>query len=605
MQFFQKITGGRSAAGPRAAPRDDTLPRWKTELETARKHLEEIIASSEGAFIAIGERLMDFSLRGAAMDETSRAVVRLMTGDGYSGVTHGLSTLLEDLRALLTDTDGGLGRTAGVLNEYLAILATAERSLNTFDGLVLNLTMLGFLTRVENAHLESANTGFASLTDDVRRLAEQIKVKSQDIRATALPLKDAVDGALRGVQAFQKDGGKRAGALLEETVTHHRTLSGRYVAATQAAEHVADMVGGIVQSTGRIVESLQFHDISRQQIEHVIEVINGLSAHIDSQDCAPRKAATVLGRVCALQSSQLEQTRSEIMDALELVKDSLARIGLGVGEIMNATSATVLTADGAESGFLDRVLQGIQAVMQGLEATSSEESALLETVAATSAQVSRMSSFVREIEELGVRLQLIALNARIKAAHLGTQGAALDTISGSIYALSGEARQDTLDLSEALGEAARISERAQTDLGLARERKQAAVHALMAAMENLKGPLIQVNAEVHGLIAGLCRQGQALQDDIQTCAAGITVHSDVSAVLEKVLDILEGIRAECAAMAGGGEDANAMEFLAELDQLYTMQSERRIHRMHVEPGGVDMRDQAAGATDLGGNVELF
>ena len=605
VRIFRKITGSQDSGRPQAAPENDAPKRWRADLETARLSLEEIIASSEHAFISIGERLMDFALRSSGMNETSRSVVRLMTGDGYSGVTHGLSTLLEDLRALLTDTDGGLGRTAGVLNEYLAILATAERSLNTFDGLVLNLTMLGFLTRVENAHLESANTGFASLTDDVRRLAEQIKVKSQDIRATALPLKDAVDGALRGVQAFQKDGGKRAGALLEETVTHHRTLSGRYVAATQAAEHVADMVGGIVQSTGRIVESLQFHDISRQQIEHVIEVINGLSAHIDSQDCTPRKAATVLGRVCALQSSQLEQTRSEIMDALELVKDSLARIGLGVGEIMNATSATVLTADGAESGFLDRVLQGIQAVMQGLEATSSEESALLETVAATSAQVSRMSSFVREIEELGVRLQLIALNARIKAAHLGTQGAALDTISGSIYALSHEARQDTVKLSDMLSHVVRTSEGAQNDLNLAQEHKQGAVRTLMATMAGLKDCLTQVNAEVQGQVAELRREGQALQDDIQTCAAGITVHSDVSAVLEKVLDILEGIRAECAAMAGGGEDANAMEFLAELDQIYTMQSERRIHQMHVEPCGIDRGDQGACATELGGNVELF
>ena len=243
--------------------------------------------------------------------------------------------------------------------------------------------------------------------------------------------------------------------------------------------------------------------------------------------------------------------------------------------------------------------------MQGLGATSSEESALLETVSATSAQVSRMSGFVREIEELGMQLQLIALNARIRAAHLGMQGAALDTISGSIYALSREARQDTVNLSDVLTEVARISEGARNDLGQAQEHKRDAVQSLMSTMRDLNASLTQVNGEVRGLVAELCRQGQGLQDDIQACVAGITVHTDVSAVLEKVLSLLDGIHAESMAMAGSEEEANAAEFLTELDRLYTMQSERHIHQMHVEQDGFDMGDQARCAADLGGNVEFF
>ena len=244
--------------------------------------------------------------------------------------------------------------------------------------------------------------------------------------------------------------------------------------------------------------------------------------------------------------------------------------------------------------------------MQGLEATSSEESVLMETVRATSAQVSLMSDFVREIEELGVHLQLIALNARIKAAHLGMQGAALDTISGSIYALSREARQDTVHLSDVLCEVARISQGAQSDLGLAQDHKQGAVTTLMAAMEELKACLTQVNGEVLGLVAELCRQGQALQDDIKACVAGITVHTDMCTVLDNVLSVLEGIHAETMDTGDDEVGSSAVEFLAELEQRYTMQSERRIHQMHAAPECSDMgENQAVGTGDLGGNVELF
>lgn len=604
---LKRIAGHFQNAPPHKEPAPDILVRWRTELTAAQGCLEEIIASSEKGFIGIGERLMDFYKRASGMYDTSRSVVELMTGEEFSGIMQGLSTLLDDLHTMLGDSDRQLQQIVGVLNRYRTILDQTDASLDEFAALVLNLNMLGFLTRVENAHLAGTNSGFASLTDDVRKLAESIKTKSQDIRTTAATVQTSVKAALTGIQTFEKARGAQARAMLDETVAQHRILSGRYAAAAKAAERIAGMTNTIAESTGRIIESLQVHDISRQQMEHVVQIITTVGAQIDSPRLTPADKVLLVRKVSKLQAAQLGQTQAELTGALEQVKSDLMMISRGVGEIAHATRATALTTDDGDVAFADGVSGGIEAVMESLGATSSEEAGLMETVRSTCEQVSLMSGFVREIEELGLHLQLIALNARIKAAHLGKEGAALDAISGNIYALSRDARRDTVGLSDVLAEVARVSGGFEDDLGSAQEHERDTVRALMETMAELKRALARVNDTMQASIGELCREGQTLLGDIDQTVAGITVHIEVQAVLQKVMVMMETIHADAQGVKIDEDASASVEFLADLDQLYTMKSERRVHQMHASEEHPEAEPQSGvvPADDLGDNVELF
>jgi len=86
--------------------------------------------------------------------------------------------------------------------------------------------------------------------------------------------------------------------------------------------------------------------------------------------------------------------------------------------------------------------------------------------------VTHMSSFVQDINTLGLNLEFLALNARIKAAHLGEEGVALDTISGSIYELSHSTRDNTAALSDILKRLSDLSSDFTRELK-AREDRQA------------------------------------------------------------------------------------------------------------------------------------
>jgi len=162
---------------------DDTAHQWTSTLRRLGEGLDGLVASSEESFLNIGEKLKEFYQRAQEMCGKSSEMVGIMTGEGLSEAIAGLSAILDELRQFMNIPEKSFSRTLDVLNEHLMTLKKVSSSLEDFNMLVMNLSMLGFLTQVENAHIFTNNTGFASLTDDVRSLAETIKQKSSQISA--------------------------------------------------------------------------------------------------------------------------------------------------------------------------------------------------------------------------------------------------------------------------------------------------------------------------------------------------------------------------------------------------------------------------------------
>jgi len=76
------------------------------------------------------------------------------------------------------------------------------------------------------------------------------------------------------------------------------SVSERHGRASATANHIADTSHEIKFSIGEIVKSLQFHDITRQQIEHVMEAIDELNEKISAlkepEDVARKAGNSIL-----------------------------------------------------------------------------------------------------------------------------------------------------------------------------------------------------------------------------------------------------------------------------------------------------------------------
>jgi hypothetical protein len=575
-------------------------------LDQVAGDLDGLNESTGSDFVSMGNELKDFHARANTLFRNSGEIVELMSGEGLYRATEGLNRILDGLKEHIRESEGTLGLITGELQRYLEGLHRTFSGLETFDSLVLNLNMLGFLTRVENAHVFSESTGFATLASDVKKLAESIRGKAQTIRSQAGEASATIDRALARVQTFRRGAGSSAGDTLEEARRNQGLLEDKYAAASSSARLISGKMAQSASSIADIVMSLQVHDITRQQIMHVRDILLSLGSRVQDDGAANR--AGLVHEVASLQKSQLENSRDDLVKAVRKVRENLDAIGESLSGILGETREVAWASGNEGVSFMESLDQGIASIIESINDNAREQASLTDMVSEADVLVSGMSQFVMEINSLGMTLQLIALNARIRAAGLGEEGAALDIVSGAIYELSKNAREDTLILSNLLSELVGKSGAFDANLTLIRERSREKVESMVADLRGLIESLHAINGSVVERLSKMVGEGDNLLRDISSTVRGITVHEKVKTVLEGVMGTLEDVRNRAMDLCPDRNVEGAMAFLAGIGERYTMESEREIHTRHLNgraSGSVSPARGDGQGNDLGDNVELF
>ena len=398
--------------------------------------------------------------------------------------------------------------------------------------------------------------------------------------------------------------------ILTNTITNQESLAGKHDQATDAARNLASRSEKISASIGEIVSAVQFNDITRQQLEHVTEALDNLcDILINDPEHAnlseDGKAAMVMD-MCRLQSAQLKQSRNKITDAVDDIIKNMREISSSVSHMLSDTQQIAWASDIDGLAFMEEIDSGIGSVVNGLTNTSREQLEMEKTMQSVSATVENMSGFVMDIERLGQELQLIALNARIKAAHIGLEGAALDTISGSIYELSKNSRHDTRAISEILTDVVNTAQQfaSRSDSGISQQEQVA-----MEMSEKLKQFLESLHAtgdQVLGVLSEVSMLGNRLANQISDTADSIDFHLELNARITDEIKNLDDIAGKAQDICGTRSSSHDSQYIAQLKQRYTMQSEREIHQEQLKEDNT--HETAASENDeseFGDNVDLF
>jgi hypothetical protein len=409
--------------------------------------------------------------------------------------------------------------------------------------------------------------------------------------------------ALDKIADFEKTQSESARTTHQHAVGNHQALSKKNESASKSARLIEQKSKEIASSIGNIIMSMQFHDISRQQIEHVKEVFDHLCTRIGGDDQDSLQQAAIVRDILKLQRAQLKRSEDDLVNAVLQIIDNLQSIANSVNKILFETNDVAWASETDGFSFMEDLDNGISSVIECIKLNADEQAKLTETVTSASEMVSEMSVFVQDIETLGLNLQLIALNARIKAAHLGLEGAALDTISGNIYELSRNARQDTVTLTEILAGLVQLSIGFKEDLITIQDKQSQTVSLMVNKLKELITSLHGVNDKVLVVLTEMTNLGESLMKDIRTTADGILVHETVKKLLNDVISVVDQNTNSASAICPSGQSTAAASFLEGLDKLYTMKSERDIHLQHLDTFQSD--DNKDTANDFGDNVELF
>jgi len=565
--------------------------------------LAGVIKDREEEFLGLGSAIFGINSKANTFSATASAMASSVGEGALHAAIGELQTRADEAKAVFSSVSS-TEQLQG-MSEVLGLIRSLDQAMAQFSNMVQTLKVLEITTRIESARLGSAGAGFTTLADDVRALGTIINEHTEKIREHSHLLMNQVTSA--GERSKMQIASQKR--IVEDMFTE--LFAGIFELEsmrTHSAGLVQDLAQGsrqVTESMGQVIASVQFHDITRQQVEHVEEILDQAVREISTRakDDGEAGLGAWVRDVLTLQAPQLRQAQEMFSGAVEKLISNLTSIGLGIEDLHGKITA-VAYADrkGGGVSILDAIRHHIGDVTNAMRTTSGHISETSKTMSHMAETISTVSTFVHGIEDIGAEIELIALNARVKAAHTGDQGRTLGVIAMEIQNLSVDARARTGTVAEILNRISSVAERLST---LARESDVSEmVGGIQGRFETVLDHLASLDAELGTNIAHLSELGTGLVSQINALTSSIHFHdlvSDQLLNLEKEITALKDTFAPFSALL---DTARQPEKLRKQLSMYTMDSERLVHVSVLGRHG-DAHDD--GEVDLFGDndVELF
>jgi methyl-accepting chemotaxis protein len=447
----------------------------------------------------------------------------------------------------------------------------------------------------------------------------QINEKAVSVNSRKKELSIVIHQAIDRVRKIKTEQQAEVGAMLDNASSSLGVLAEVNAKCAGVASSISTASKEVSGNIAEVVTSMQFHDITRQQIEHAGEALADICCRVEKirdsgEDTAG--ADTVISNAMAiteLQVAQLTHAASELTAAVDNILANLRGIA-GMEEAISTEAREMAgSADGSGSSFFEEMESNLTSVAMALQRSASENRRLVVALEGVDGTIEEISLFVNSIETIGEEIELIALNAQIKAARTGEAGAALGVLAEAIQRLSLDARSQTGAITGLLKSITDTSGDLCRDIGEETSSLEAEVQEITTSLGDLLQMLHKTNEEFISIVESIDRSVESLNADIGHAAAGITVHHRIGDVLGKVIDELTNLVSLMQPVVQSSPGTVSTQNLADLSGRYTMHSERKIHEVLAAAKNSGYYDvvnavplppvEAAG--EFGENVELF
>jgi methyl-accepting chemotaxis protein len=611
---------------------------WRQVLPALGSDLESLGKSTEGEFLSIGEKLQDFYQRAGDISKISSTVARLMSGEELGAAIEGFRSVVDRMKRL----EGESRRNAKTLQDVLENLARLNHHVDGFGKTIRHLRVLGVSTRIESARLGDHNADFETLADEVGKLSLEIENRCFQLLGSSDSLSQLIGQTLAKVLDLETAQQTQATIVFDKTMSSLESLMERHGLSAAGAGNISTRYEAVSQRIGGIVSSMQFHDITRQRIEHVQQALAGLEP--SEGNGARRKAGEFLsgfgrmrpkgtgenlrlaGDVCDLQIAQLHYAREELVSAVNNILDNLSAMSDLVAEMARETFKMAGAADETGQSFLNGVEAGFSSVASAIEAYSEANRELSLATGSVGSMLGQMSAHTGNIEAIGEKIKLIALNAIIKVCHIGEEGVALGVLAEAVHQLSVETRQRTETASESLRFITSASESLCAAVNADGKDKGCELASVGETLRTQLQALQKVNQGIVSLLKQMNLDGCSLSGDIRKTIDEVHVHHRVDQVIGNVVSGLVEIVAYSRSKGPAEDQADRAQRMEALEATYTMQGEREVHHtvfeLKTNPGpdgdavtplmAAGMENEKTGSEpdkadqeDLGDNFELF
>ena len=589
---------------------------WRDVIRPAIDTLRRMAGTTEDEFLQIGSQLQSFYQRSTDISVMANQLVSLVSGENVVSLTLRLQRMMVDMEAYLANARSRSNESCTTLELVQELLDKLSEPLEGFQKMNKTLRMLSISTKIESARLGEKGGGFVNLAMDVEKLSHQVNDKSTDILAHRKLLAAMIAANLTGVRNAETAQDAKVVSSLKSTASSLQELVSVNERCTQFGVTVSTISVEVTGNISEVVSSMQMHDMTRQQVEHVVEALDRLLADLAGLDDASidesrRKALIVeFGDVCELQEAQLRFASAELYSAVRTIVDNLRDVAYKQSFMANETRNVAGMADSSGSSFVDVMSQGMTSITAALTSCARADLEMSEVTKKVAHTIGEIAVFVTDIEVIGSEIELIALNAQIKAAHTGSEGAALGVLAEAIKRLSDEAVRQTDSVAATLKNINSATE----NLSLRAENEEEDLGGRVTSMQSEVSEILQaltdMNKELFSILADLGDRVASLTDDVDVATSGIDVHERTKVMADSVLTELERIVVEARQIVPASNEFK--ENLRHMEERYTMESERHIHealarKRSGQAAVADHSESKSGADDseFGDNFDLF
>lgn len=585
-----------------------------------------LISGTEEQFIYIGSHLNEVYNEVGNISRQVSSLVGVLESSAMEKTIGQFRNVLDRMEGHIGKSDAKFDEGLQQLKEVQDVVLHVRGPLANFRKIVKKLKILSISTKIESAQLKHMEIDFVNLAGDVEQLSALINEKSTNIDNHRMSLMSLVKHTLSKVVGINEKSKGYINEVIGNVKSNISLLENKHGSSFSAADSMLTVFNATSKSVGEVVMSMQFHDITRQQVEHIRDVLGTIEKKLEmpntpgnnGDDNGTGAEMAEVAIACELQKAQLLDARDKFIQAVSTIMDNLKGVIKNVFKIIGDVQKITGTTDLISTNFFSNIESGTSAVIEKLEGGALAGRELSDAMEGLSSSVSAISGLVDDIEEIGEEIELIAVNARVKAAHTGSEGAPLGVIAEAIQHLSMDATSQKTTISDLLKKVVTATEGLHGIMAENINEEVAGTGGIIEELSDLLTELKTMNDNVVMIIQEIESKSRGLSNIIESTIEGITVHNDFSMDVEAASGHFDDVVAKIREVVSEEELQHARGLsLKYIENNYTMQRERVIHQSIAAPNVVPFEresrenerpvvmDDIDENDELGDNVELF
>ncbi|HPN37441.1 MAG TPA: methyl-accepting chemotaxis protein [Melioribacteraceae bacterium] len=509
-----------------------------------------------------------------------------------------LARIILELNAYFKKSITNINNDKNELLKILGFIENISNEISNFKKIVKHLRVLGISTKIEIARLGTDDKGFSALVQNVDRLSEIIEQKAGNISQQANYLISEISRTNLDLDNLFIEQDRLSKNVLDSAAVSLEEFKNQYNKNKNFIEGTFENTKSITSNIGDVVVAIQFHDITRQQIEHINEAFNHLLEEIKLEDEDTKLNETIYD-ICEIQAEQLNHTADKFGEAVQDIIEKLNLIAKDFDSIFIDSEKLYINSHSNGKTQLESVCSKLMGISEALGKNVQIEEHLNKSINTAVDIVEELARYVQEIENIGDEIEIIALNAIVKAAHVGNEGSALGILAESIQKLSIEAKEQTGSITTKLENVNAIAQ------GLRLSLNNSSIKDELISEKELKvitDKILKNESEAK-------RQFLSLNNDISAISKGISYFSSKINIHNKFLEIIYNIVSDINSILINIhpqiKPRTKREFNDVLYKKYTMKSEREIHEKVINRKSISKEENKNTNLEFGDNIELF